>query len=124
MNGLLNRFRVNDFNDSIYASVPLIMRSIVLKGIQANCNSILNISDKLRSNLIELVTKISSSHLSYVSSIPRLYRRTNKNIPSHSSNYVVQGVKPILQFHLTNCKVLSKDIDQIMDLLVKLIGEQ
>lgn len=95
----------------------------MLRGIEANRNTVLKVCDKLRSNLIELVNKISYSHLQNVSSIPRLYRKTNKDVPMQSSNYVAEGVKPITLFYTNHNNALQKDMDVVMDLLVKQIGE-
>lgn len=127
LNLLLNHLSIdtlNSFDNSIFAIIPLVMRLAVMKGIQANKDAILNICDKLRSSLMELISKISYAHLQNVRSIPRLYRKTNKDVPMQPSNYVILGVKPIISFHLDYSNILKDDLNLIMDLLVKQIGNQ
>lgn len=115
---------VDDFNVSVFTIIPLIMRPTVLKAMQANKDAILDICDKLRSNLIELISTVSYNHLQSVSSIPRLYRKTNKELPMQPSNYVLEGVKPITLFFNNSKDFLEEDIGLILDLLVKRLGEQ
>lgn len=100
------------------------MRPVVIKGIKANKDAIQNVSDKLRCNLMELISRVCYVHLQNVSSIPRLYRKTNKDVPMQQSNYIIEGVKPILSFYHNYSNELKDDINVIMDMLVKHIGEQ
>ena len=60
----------------------------------------------LQPSLTELIVKTvvskSTPHLKSVSDIPRLYRRTNREIPSKPCPYVVSTILPVQEFFTKN----------------------
>ena len=69
--------------------------------------------DEHRSRLMcGIVDDISSqcvTHLKLVSDIPRLYRRTNRDVPTKPSSYVTAAVNPISLFLDQNHSYLTPE---------------
>ncbi|CAH1791000.1 unnamed protein product [Owenia fusiformis] len=59
--------------------------------------------------IVDDITNQCSVHLKLVNDIPRLYRKTNRDIPSKASNYICNIYKPIKIFVSEHQGALSKD---------------
>lgn len=70
--------------------------------------------DKQLKNTQSVITKMKYKecmlHLSKVESIPRLYRRTNRNFPQEPSNYVVSAVDVFLKLNTTYKEYNTLDV--------------
>lgn len=85
-------------DDNLYNIFPHVMKPVILKVFENNNKIITQFSLKLSDHLASLKVKESSEQLQNVTSIPRLFRRTNRNPPKEASTYMVEALKPILKF--------------------------
>ncbi|KAF5300358.1 hypothetical protein FQR65_LT00978 [Abscondita terminalis] len=83
-----------------------------------------SVDQKLQSRLVHSVVQQSNVHLQQVTSIPRLYRRTNRNLPQKSSNYVLDTVSPLVNLHDKYRSVMGSDILVLLDLVITQLGHQ
>ncbi|XP_061173023.1 conserved oligomeric Golgi complex subunit 2-like [Saccostrea echinata] len=65
---------------------------------------------KFQAHLVEEITTQCSAHLKQVNDIPRLYRRTNKEVPSKQSSYVINLLKPIKMFTEEHSDILDEKL--------------
>ncbi|XP_049818591.1 conserved oligomeric Golgi complex subunit 2-like, partial [Aethina tumida] len=71
-----------------------------------------DMSNRLEEYLTQSIIKECLVHLQTVKSIPRLYRKTNRSIPTYASPYVFEILKPILNFKdkQKNTALIKNDI--------------
>ncbi|KAL3872688.1 hypothetical protein ACJMK2_035898 [Sinanodonta woodiana] len=62
------------------------------------CEAVSSKLPQFREFIVEDVKNLCSVHLKLVSDIPRLYRRTNRDVPSKPSAYIGNLVKPLRMF--------------------------
>ncbi|KAF5300356.1 hypothetical protein FQR65_LT00976 [Abscondita terminalis] len=118
------RDNVNDFDDTIFKVLPMNVRPVFNKILELNKKSLDDMYEKLQSRLVHSVVQQSNVHLQQVTSIPRLYRRTNRNLPQKSSNYVLDTVSPLVNLHDKYRSVMGSDILVLLDLVITQLGHQ
>lgn len=64
-------------------------------------------SEPLVRRLVDIITARCIPFLKQVSDIPRLYRRTNRELPSKACTYMTSLLAPIQTFHSVYCKVVT-----------------
>ncbi|XP_022332171.2 conserved oligomeric Golgi complex subunit 2-like [Crassostrea virginica] len=69
---------------------------------------------RFQAYLVEEITTQCSVHLKQVNDIPRLYRRTNKEVPSKQSGYVTSLMKPIKMFTEEHSDILDENLKHQM----------
>ncbi|XP_048732279.2 conserved oligomeric Golgi complex subunit 2-like [Ostrea edulis] len=80
---------------------------------------------RFQAHLVEEITTQCSVHIKQVNDIPRLYRRTNKEVPSKQSGYVTNLLKPIKMFTEEHSEILDEKLklqmfQQVFDSLTDL----
>lgn len=98
--------------------------SLIPNIIKSNKKSIDNIQDTLKSNLVKMKVDEMCSHLHRVGAIPRLYRRTNRSTPKEPSSYMIEAVKPVINFHSTFQHVISNKSTEILNEVILEVTEQ
>lgn len=88
----------NDINNTLFNIVNYNMHPVLVKIFKVNRNCITDTENKLKNHLVEMKLQESISHLQNVGAIPRLYRRTNRCPPKEASQYVIEAIKPVLEF--------------------------
>ncbi|KAK3093714.1 hypothetical protein FSP39_019157 [Pinctada imbricata] len=78
--------------------------------LQQGIDAIKSQLPKYEAYVVEELTVQCSIHLKQASDIPRLYRRTNKDVPSKPSTYVANTFKPIQLFRDEHSEVLKKSL--------------
>ena len=78
--------------------LKLSLRTALLEG----CDKLLLLQPSLTELIVKTVVSKSTPHLKSVSDIPRLYRRTNREIPSKPCPYVVSTILPVQEFFTKN----------------------
>lgn len=69
--------------------------------------------------IVDEISTECASHLRHISDIPRLYRRTNRDVPSKPSSYVRSVMKPLSSFLQQQQDII--DAEQQKDWAVKVI---
>lgn len=64
--------------------------------------------------IVDSIYKDCSIYVKNVSQIPRLYRKTNRNIPTSASSYVTLMCKPIDDFYEKHSDKLSSDVMNVI----------
>lgn len=72
------------------------------------CSSIQSKLPQYREFIVIDITNQCSVHLKQVNDIPRLYRRTNREVPSKPSGYIGSVVKPLTLFMEEHSEVLGE----------------
>lgn len=99
-----------------HESLPSILSDLVWPNLTLEPNSRQYFIDSLDEGRKDLISKLatlskvitdrvstkSCSYLKQVSDIPRLYRRTNRELPSKPCTYLVALLDPIQKFKATN----------------------
>lgn len=113
-----------DINNTLFHIVSENIKPLIVKISKANKKCIDNTQDQLKNHLIQMKLQDSSTHLQSVGAIPRLYRRTNRSAPKEASQYVIEAIKPVLEFESKFCvlqPVQSKDI--LKQIILKLTNQ-
>lgn len=109
----VNMENESEINNTLFNIVNEKMRPVIVKVFKANRLCITDTRNQLKDHLVHMKLQESTAHLHSVGAIPRLYRKTNKNAPKEASQYVLEAVKPILEFQRKFCEfepIQSKDI--------------
>ena len=120
---------IPDFFDSIMA--PLMKEignenlSLLKDGLKDAEESILLHMSHFETYLTTEITAQCVTHLKSVNDIPRLYRRTNREVPSKPSLYATSLVRPLVEF-LTEYKGAISEVNrkQWAIAVLKSLGEQ
>ncbi|CAL1540061.1 unnamed protein product [Lymnaea stagnalis] len=80
------------------------VKDALIGGLQASCEC----RPRFWSIVTEDVVKRCSTFLAQVNDIPRLYRRTNKEVPSKPSTYLSSVIKPLSQFCAEHSQALNQ----------------
>ncbi|KAJ8934877.1 hypothetical protein NQ314_013153 [Rhamnusium bicolor] len=86
--------------------------------------SVEEVKSVLKNYLITIKFEESSLHLQNVGAIPRLYRRTNRSAPKDASTYMIEAVKPIINFHKEFKSVIQNEQDEILNNIITRITKQ
>ena len=77
-----------------------------------SCDSILLQRQALTAVIVEDIASKSIPHLKSVNDIQRLYRRTNRQVPSKPCPYIVSVLLPIQEFYTKTSSICANDILQ------------
>ncbi|KAG1653562.1 Conserved oligomeric Golgi complex subunit 2 [Nymphon striatum] len=91
-------FKLHNFYENSIKSKLMVLHVKSLPEFQNMINKISSHPQFLEDFLMSRVVLECKSHLKMVSDIPRLYRRTNKEIPTKPSGYVTNVLKPLQMF--------------------------
>lgn len=81
------------------------VKDALLAGLQESCEC----RPRFWGIVTEDVVKRCSTFLAQVNDIPRLYRRTNKEVPSKPSTYLSSVIKPLSQFCADHSQALNQE---------------
>lgn len=99
-----------DVSNSVFKIFPKSTHSVLLQTMKINKILI----DKHVKEVQEVITKMKYkecvTYLSKVESIPRLYRRTNRNFPQEASSYVVSAVDVLLKLNSNHKEINTLDV--------------
>ncbi|KAK4872144.1 hypothetical protein RN001_016268 [Aquatica leii] len=115
---------LNDFDDTIFKIIPMNVRPAFNKILEINEQSLDQMYEKLQQHLVHFIVKQSIVHLQQVTSIPRLYRRTNRNLPQKPSNYVFDTVLPLADLHKKYNEIMGDDILPFLNSIITQLGYQ
>lgn len=126
--GILKSYLGNeslDIDNSIFGIFPKSTHTALLKSIKINKSLLDDHQKKLQDSLSKMKYKECMDQLSKVESIPRLYRRTNKNFPWEASGYVKSAVEILTSFNKKYKEASSTEVFQsTVDLIIKEITNQ
>ncbi|KAB0801273.1 hypothetical protein PPYR_05627 [Photinus pyralis] len=111
---------ITDYDSTIFNLVTPDVRPYLSKILNIHVTMLNKLCLKLQKHLIHFKVQQGAVHLQQVTSIPRLYRRTNRNVPQKPSNYVLVTVSPIIKLH-DNFRTLMEE--GIVNVLDGIIGE-
>lgn len=120
----LNTDRIDDVDKTIFKIMHPSIKSSILRVFKCNKNSIEKVQSTLKNHLINIKFQESSVHLQNVGAIPRLYRRTNRSAPKSASTYMIEAVKPIINFHNKFKPEVESDLNEIMDNVITRVTQQ
>jgi len=95
---------VNDLEDT--------MKQNIKHMFSESCDSILLQRQALTAVIVEDIASKSIPHLKSVNDIQRLYRRTNRQVPSKPCPYIVSVLLPIHEFYTKTSSICANDILQ------------
>ena len=95
---------VNDLEDT--------MKQNIKHMFSESCDSILLQRQALAAVIVEDIASKSIPHLKSVNDIQRLYRRTNRQVPSKPCPYIVSVLLPIQEFYTKTSSICANDILQ------------
>ena len=95
---------VNDLEDT--------MKQNIKHMFSESCDSILLQRQALTAVIVEDIASKSIPHLKSVNDIQRLYRRTNRQVPSKPCPYIVSVLLPIQEFYTKTSSICANDILQ------------
>lgn len=98
----------------LYSVFPEKMHEILVKLYSHNYYLISKLIQAFNSRLLGVLVEECLGILQQVSSIPRLFRKTNRNLPKEASTYMVEATKVITNFHTR-----YMDIMDILDPLIE-----
>lgn len=98
--------------------------SLIIDDITTSNNAAIDASCvKFQDNLIQLKLQESLNKLQDVTAVPRLYRRTNRVVPTEPSTYMISAVNPVVKFHEHHQKQLGDKTVKITNILVEKMSE-
>ncbi|XP_071962794.1 conserved oligomeric Golgi complex subunit 2-like isoform X2 [Antedon mediterranea] len=86
--------------------------SFLTESFEEARSKLIELQDSFCSFIVKQVCGLCSAHLKSANDIPRLYRRTNREVPSKSSNYVQNAMKPLQLFIQEHGDVLQSSRKQ------------
>ncbi|XP_060063002.1 conserved oligomeric Golgi complex subunit 2-like [Ylistrum balloti] len=93
--------------------------------IQECSNSLVNKLPRYRDFIVEEISCQCSVHLKQVNDVPRLYRRTNREVPVKPSTYIGSAFKPVSMFVQEHGHVLrDKQKQEIFEAIFTRLAEQ
>lgn len=113
-----------DINNTLFNIVNDNMQHVLVKIFKVNRNCITDTENKLKHHLVEMKLQESISQLQNVGAIPRLYRRTNRSPPKEASQYVIEAIKPVLEFQKKFTKLEPGQAKDILKQIILKMTEQ
>lgn len=107
-----------DVNNTLFHIVNENMKPVIAKIFKVNQTCIVDSQIQLKNHLVQMKLQESIAQLQNVGAIPRLYRKTNRSAPKEASQYVVEAVKPVLEFHK---KFVELEPNETRDILKQII---
>lgn len=120
----LNIDKAEDIEQTIFQIMHSNIKFVITKVFKSNRTSIEEVQSRLKNYLINIKFQESSIHLQNVGAIPRLYRRTNRIAPKGASTYMIEAVKPIINFHNKFKSVVENDLNEILDNVITKVTQQ
>lgn len=120
----LNTDKIEDVNKTIFQIMHPNIKFVILRVFKSNRRLIEKVQSNLKNYLINIKFQESSTHLQNVGAIPRLYRRTNRTAPKGASTYMIEAVKPIINFHNKFKLVVENDLNEILDNVIIKVTQQ
>lgn len=99
-----------DINDSVFKVFPQSTHHLLVQNIKVNKNLLEKHSKGVQTVISRMKYETCMGHLSKVESIPRLYRRTNRNFPQEPSSYVVSALEVLLKLNSSYPDINTSDI--------------
>ncbi|KAF7267137.1 hypothetical protein GWI33_019629 [Rhynchophorus ferrugineus] len=115
---------ISSVDQTIFSITNKNIWHIILKVFKENSKTIDSCRVMLQNYVINLKVKECTTQLQSVTAIPRLYRRTNRSPPKEASLYIVNTVKPILDFNNAFKDKLGQQLNQILDNILLQITTQ
>lgn len=101
------------------------MHHLLFEVQRSNAQLLRNHRKKIQDILVQIKVQECTEHLAKVDSIPRLYRRTNRNFPKDASQYVISAMNIVKNFHSVCLKYKTSDgIAAITESLIMRITNQ
>ncbi|XP_060537308.1 conserved oligomeric Golgi complex subunit 2 [Cylas formicarius] len=110
-----------DLDKTVFSIINKSMSHILLKIFNSNKQVINRVQGNLQDRVVQAKVSECIGHLQNVCAIPRLYRRTNRYPPKEASSYMIEAVKPILDFHNKFKSKIDELLDQIVDSIISQI---
>ena len=108
---------VNDLEDT--------MKQNIKHMFSESCDSILLQRQALAAVIVEDIASKSIPYLKSVNDIQRLYRRTNRQVPSKPCPYIVSVLLPIQEFYTKTSSICANDILQNWSLhILRLVADE
>lgn len=120
----ISKDNTNEYGNTIFKIIPLKMHPALQEIIKINKKLLKEMYDKLVEKLVSTKVQQSLLYLQQVTSIPRLYRRTNRNIPKEPSHYVIDATAPIAKFYRDYKVTMANKIETIMDVIIHQLSER
>lgn len=99
-----------DINNSVFKVFPQPTHHLLLQAMRVNRTLLDKHIKQVQTVITKMKYKECMLHLSKVESIPRLYRRTNRNFPQEASNYVVSACDVLLKLNTTYKEINTTDV--------------
>lgn len=97
-------------DNSVFKVFPKSTHHLLLQTMKINKTLLNNHLKKVQTVITKMKYKECMTHLSKVESIPRLYRRTNRNFPQEPSSYVISAVEVLLKLKSTYKDINTLDV--------------
>lgn len=109
---------------AVYTVLPNCCKKLIADVTHLNTKTINETVAKVQDYLINLIVEETNPKLLNITAIPRLYRRTNRNIPKEPSSYVTEALAPIFTFCRQYEEILGGSSFVILDLVVFKTSQQ
>jgi len=113
INDLSNHIRTVFFDDIVQPMLSDLDEGIkqrLKSSLDEGCDSIIMHLEPVSDSIVQNVGSKCIPHLQSVHDIQRLYRRTNRQVPSKACAYVTSVILPIQQFFTETSGICPKDI--------------
>ncbi|KAF5295318.1 hypothetical protein FQA39_LY13183 [Lamprigera yunnana] len=115
---------LDEFDKTVFKIIPQNIRPTLNKIMELNTQLLNKMHEHLQQRFIYFKIQQLTIYLQQVTSIPRLYRRTNRNIPKKPSNYILETVSPIVELHRKYNEIMGDNMLTILDLIITQLGNQ
>ncbi len=116
------------YNESIKACLSQLgvqHFSLIEESLQDSYSAITDQLPKFSKIVTDDITEQCAVHIKAVNDLPRLYRRTNREVPSKASSYVNTMMKPLQQFNMEHGSVIGEDNwQQWVEVILGSLAEQ
>ena len=113
MGDLCHHLKSVFFKDTVLPTLPDLddlLKQNLRTSMDEGCDSVIEQGSKITEAIVKNVAIKSIPNLKAVSDIPRLYRRTNRQVPSKPCPYIVSVFLPIQEFYTKSTPICPKDI--------------
>lgn len=116
---------IDGYDSTIFHVVDTSIRPNLTNILNLHVDVISNIYSRLQKQLIRVKVNQFTEYFEQVTSIPRLYRRTNRTVPNQPSSYVFATVSNIATFHRKFKDILDHNIiGTVIDRIIADVAEQ
>nr|XP_023011876.1 conserved oligomeric Golgi complex subunit 2 [Leptinotarsa decemlineata] len=119
-----NAHNLSDIENTVFKIVNPKMIGLIIRILKSNRKAIEAVQSILRDHLVNAKYEEISISLQNVGAIPRLYRRTNRSVPKDASSYMINAVKPIVQFHNEYQSIMQNQAQDILDSIISRVSQQ